>query len=311
MLKTVVKKAINYAGLEIVRSNSADFRWSHTVEDYNPITPKPRWRKGHVPHANLCEILDRNRVEYEVFLDVMLKNANLLQDIAYDPENEHSDLPFWNNQLFSALDAGALVTVIAWKRPAHYIEIGSGQSTRFARYAINTLKLGTKITSIDPVPRHNIDQICDRIIRSPLETCDLAIFGDLKAGDILFVDGSHRAFSNSDVTVCFFEIMPRLKSGVIVHFHDIFIPDDYPAVWNHRLYNEQYILAAMLMCEKPPFRVIAPIALIGQDEALSALAKRAFISQIGGRDIPFIYPNESNTPGVSFWLEMEALGRHE
>jgi hypothetical protein len=213
--------------------------------------------------------------------------------------------------IVSALDAGALVTFIAWKTPAHYLEIGSGQSTRFARYAINILKLGTKITSIDPVPRHNIDQICDRIIRSPLESCDLAIFEDLEAGDILFVDGSHQAFSKSDVTVFFFEIMPRLKSGVIVHLHDIFIPYDYPAVWNHRLYNEQYILAAMLMCEKPPFRVVAPIAFIGQDEALSAFAKRAFVSQNGGRDIPFIYPNESNTPGVSFWFEVEALGCHE
>jgi hypothetical protein len=108
MLKALVKKASNYAGLEIVRSNSADFRWSHTVEDYNPITPKPRWHKGHVTHANLCQILDRNRVEYEVFLDVLLNNANLLHGIAYDPENEHSDLPFWNNQLFRPLMQGLL-----------------------------------------------------------------------------------------------------------------------------------------------------------------------------------------------------------
>ena len=69
-------------GWKLSGANSADFRWSHTVEDYYPIAPKPRWRKGNVPHANLCEILDRNRVEYEVFLDVMQKNANLLQDIA-------------------------------------------------------------------------------------------------------------------------------------------------------------------------------------------------------------------------------------
>jgi hypothetical protein len=306
MLKALIKKAGNYAGLEIIRTNSVDFRWSHTVEDYYPIAPKARWQKGRVPYSHLYHILDRNRIEYQPFLDALLNNANLLHGIAYDPQHEHSDWPFWNNQMFSALDAAALVNFIAWKRPAHYLEIGSGHSTRFARYAINTLQLVTKITSIDPVPRQGIDQICDRTIRSPLESCDLAIFDELAAGDLLFVDGSHRAFSNSDVTVFFFEIMPTLKPGVIVHLHDIFIPDDYPAVWNHRLYNEQYILAAMLMCEKPPFRVVAPIAFIGRDAALSACAKRAFVSQIGGRNIPFVYPNESNTPGVSFWLEVEA-----
>jgi methyltransferase family protein len=157
------------------------------------------------------------------------------------------------------------------------------------------------MTSIDPAPRQEIDRICDRIIRSPLESCDLGVFDELAPGDTLFFDGSHRAFSNSDVVVFFFEVLPRLRSGVIVHIHDIFIPDDYPAVWNQRLYNEQYILAAMLMCEKPPFRVVAPVAFICQDEALSASAKRAFISPTGGRDIPFMQTS-------SFWLEVEALG---
>jgi hypothetical protein len=307
MLKKLIKQAARYTGLEIVRADPHDFRWSHTVEDYYPITPKARWQKGKAPHNQLYRVLDRNREEYQIFLDVLQSNASLIHGIAYDRENDDSDLPFWNNQWFSALDAAALVNFIAWKRPAHYMEIGSGHSTRFVKYTINALKLVTKMTSIDPVPRQDIDRICDRIIRSPLESCDLGIFDELAAGDILFFDGSHRAFSNSDVAVFFFEVMPRLKPGVIVHLHDIFIPDDYPAAWNHRLYNEQYILAAMLMCEKPPFRVIAPIAFIGQDDALSVRAKRAFVSPTGGRDMPFLYLNESRSPGVSFWLEVEKL----
>lgn len=300
VLRNVIKHAASYAGFDIFRANSDDFRWSHTVEDYNPIAPKPRWHKGEAPHTQLHRRLDRNRVEYQAFLNMLQNNASLIHGIAYDRDNNDTDLPFWNNVFFSSLDAASLVTFIAWKRPAHYLEIGSGHSTRFAKYAINTLKLRTKITSIDPAPQQDIDRICDRIIRRPLESCDLGVFDELAAGDILFFDGSHRAFSNSDVVIFFFEVMPRLEPGVIVHIHDIFIPDDYPAAWKHRLYNEQYILAAMLICEKPPFRVVAPIAFIWQDEALSASAKRAFKSPTEGRDIPFVQ-------GGSFWIEVEAL----
>jgi Methyltransferase domain len=308
MLKKLIKNAGRYAGLEIIRLAPKNFRWSHTVEDYSPIAPKVRWHRGQEPYNRLCSTLNRNRAEYQTFLGTLCDNAKLLQGIAYDPEDEPSNAPFWNNQFFSGLDAAALVNFIAWKRPGRYLEIGSGHSTRFARYAVNTLKLGTKITSIDPMPRQEVDQICDTIIRTPLELCDLALFDELKPRDILFLDGSHRAFSNSDVTVFFFEIMPNLKPGVIVHLHDIFIPNDYPAVWNHRLYNEQYILAAMLMCETLPFHIIAPIAFISQDDALSADAKRALRSQTGGHDIPFFYLDESNVAGVSFWLEIKTLG---
>jgi hypothetical protein len=286
--------------VELIRANPREFRWSHTVEDYYPVMPRVRWRSGAAPHTQLHQILDKNRAGYEAFLDLLLDNAGLIHGISHEQKDTHSNLPFWNNVWFSALDAASLVNVIAWKRPSRYVEIGSGHSTRFARYTIDTLRLETRITSVDPEPRENIDRICHQIIRSPLESCDLNIFDELAAGDILFFDGSHRAFSNSDVVVFFFEVMPRLKPGVVVHIHDIFVPDDYPADWKLRLYNEQYILAAMLMCEKPPFRVIAPIAFIGHDGALSERAKRVFVSSTGGRDIPF-------RQGGSFWFEMEGF----
>jgi len=298
MFGKLIKRAGRYAGVEIIRSDPGDFRWSHTVEEYYPVTPKVRWQKGKSPHTQLCEKLEKNRVAYGAFLDLLMTNASLIHGIPYDRKTDDPNFPFWNNPWFTALDAAALVNVMVWKRPLRYCEIGSGHSTCFAKYTINALGLDTKITSIDPAPRQSIDRICDRVIRSPLESCDLSIFDELSSGDVVFFDGSHRAFANSDVVVFFFEVMPRLKSGVLVHIHDIFVPDDYPADWKRRLYNEQYILAAMLMCEHQAFRVIAPIAFICQDEVLCAQAKRAFVSPNGGRDIPF-------RPGGSFWLEIE------
>jgi Methyltransferase domain len=144
------------------------------------------------------------------------------------------------------------------KEPAIYLEIGSGNSTKFARLAIRSAQLETQIVSIDPFPRTEIDDLCDRLIRNQLEDCDQSIFDQIKSGDIVFFDGSHRVFTNSDVTVFFLEILPRLPKGTIVHVHDIFLPADYPAHGNARKYSEQYILAAMMLGRVPPFKVLLP-----------------------------------------------------
>ena len=120
-----------------------------------------------------------------------------------------------------------------------------------------------------------------------LEDCDLSLFDQLKAGDILFFDGSHRSFTNSDVTVFFLELMPRLKPGVIVHIHDIFLPSDYPPEWERKMYSEQYILAAMLLCPTQPFKVLLPNFYIECDAELRG-------------QVPPLAP----VTGASFWIEM-------
>lgn len=304
MLKHIVRSAGRRAGIDIFRASREPFRWSHTVHDYYPVVPTARWQPGSLPHGRLRAALARESAAYDRFLDALEASAGLLHAVPHEASVAEPITPHWNNTWFTALDAAALVTMLAWKRPARYLEIGSGTSTCFARHAVDALKLPTTLTSIDPMPRRHIDTICDWVVRRPLESCDLKIFDELKAGDIVFFDGSHRAFTNSDVTVFFFEVMPRLAPGVIVHIHDIFIPDDYPTAWNHRLYNEQYLLAAMLMCGSPPFRVVLPVMYLCQDPAMSARVKRVFAARGPGPEIPFLYPNDSGTPGASFWFEM-------
>ena len=78
-------------------------------------------------------------------------------------------------------------------------------------------------------------------MRQPLEAVDASEFGALTAGDVVFFDGSHRVFQNSDVTVFFLEILPALPPGVLVQIHDIFWPVDYPPAWADRYYSEQYM----------------------------------------------------------------------
>lgn len=304
MLKDVVRSAGRRAGVDIFRASREVFRWSHTVHDYYPVVPSARWSPGRAPHGQLKAVLARSHAAYDSFLTELEARADLLHSVPHDAPVTGGATPHWNNTWFTALDGAALMTMLAWKRPSRFFEIGSGCSTCFARHAIDTLNLPTRITSIDPMPRREIDALCDWTVRSPLESCDLKIFEELKAGDILFFDGSHRSFANSDVTVFFFEVMPRLAPGVIVQIHDIFIPDDYPSAWNCRLYNEQYLLAAMLLCGAPPFRVTVPVMYICQDPAMSARVETVFAARGTGPDIPFLYANDSRTPGASFWFEM-------
>lgn len=127
------------------------------------------------------------------------------------------------------------------------MEIGSGYSTLFAGRAIQTRRLGTRIESIDPFPRADVNSACDVVHRKGLADIDMSVFDRLRAGDILFVDCSHTAFMSSDSVIAFFEVIVGLPAGVLVGIHDVFLPWDYPPDWSLRWYGEQYLVAAFLL----------------------------------------------------------------
>lgn len=154
--------------------------------------------------------------------------------------------PYWANHWFEGLDAASLYYFLVANNPSIYMEVGSGNSTKFARKAINDHGLKTKIISIDPQPRADIDKLCDKMIRQKCEDVDSSVFTNLSPSDILFIDNSHRSFQGSDVTVFFTEILPSLPKEMLFGIHDIFLPFDYPAGWLDRFYNEQYLLMAYL-----------------------------------------------------------------
>lgn len=105
---------------------------------------------------------------------------------------------------------------------------------------------------IEPYPRQflidGVDGISQLVVQK-VEDVDLAFFDRLNEGDILFIDSSHVSKVGSDVNFLFFEVIPRLKKGVMVHIHDIFLPDEYHKEWvidQGRNWNEQYLLRAFL-----------------------------------------------------------------
>ena len=261
-----------------------------------PIKPTSRYGYGKPPNYALYKILEKNRVVYKNTLESFLGfyhyflNIPLISNDSMEPE--------WNNDYLPGLDAMALYSFLALKKPKKYFEVGSGNSSKFAKRAIKDFHLQTQITSFDPNPRAEIDSLCDRVIRKPLEETNLSIFDELQSGDILFIDGSHYCFMNTDVTVVFLEILPRLKSGVLVQLHDIFLPYDYPPEWTNRFYSEQYLLAAYLLAEGDKLNIVLPNAFISSDQELSGIL-----------DSIWNNPNiqgVSSTKGGSFWFEIKS-----
>jgi hypothetical protein len=155
--------------------------------------------------------------------------------------------PLADNGYFSGGDAFAAYALIQHLRPRRIIEIGGGHSTLILREAARDAGLDLHITCIDPTPRTEIDGIADAIMRCSVLRANIDICGQLGADDILFIDGSHYAFNGTDVPFLYLEVLPRLSTGVVVHAHDIMLPYEYSPLFTERCYNEQYVLAALLL----------------------------------------------------------------
>ena len=174
---------------------------------------------------------------------------------------------FLGNGIFSYSDGIFLYMLMRHFRPKSIIEVGSGHSSavmidtneRFLNNSVN-------LTFIEPYPERlysllkDSDKSRNRIYELPIQQVPLNTFEELQAGDFLFVDSSHVSKTGSDVNFIFFEVLPRLKSGVFIHFHDVFTPMEYPKSWVMKKdvwfgFNEIYILRAFLMYN-PDFEII-------------------------------------------------------
>ncbi len=147
--------------------------------------------------------------------------------------------------MFPALDGISTYVAVRKFRPQKIIEIGSGNSTYFLAAGVRDNGSG-HITCIDPQPRQDIIELDVEFKSRLLNNSDTGLAGSLDPGDILFIDSSHIMFPGMDVDIQMNRLFPRLKSGVIVHIHDIFLPDDYPPSWRQRHYSEQNALVGWL-----------------------------------------------------------------
>jgi glycosyltransferase involved in cell wall biosynthesis len=151
-------------------------------------------------------------------------------------------------------DAEALYCMVRHFKPRTIVEVGCGQSTVVAHFAIADAKAQDSQYScrqicFEPYENPWLEDLGVEVKRELIEKSDLSLFRSLCPGDIVFIDSSHALRPMGDVEFEFLHILPNLPKGVIVQVHDIFSPRDYPAQWlnvERRFWNEQYLLEAFL-----------------------------------------------------------------
>lgn len=173
----------------------------------------------------------------------------------FRPEKKEGLRYYFENEFYPYADAIILYCMLREIKPKRIIEVGSGFSSGLM-LDTNHLFFNDAIlcTFIEPFPKRLLslltaeDKSRIRIQQTNLQEVDLSLFDELTEGDMLVVDSSHVVKTASDVNHIFFEVLPRLRDGVYVHFHDVMYPFEYPREWvyNGWAWNEAYVLRAFL-----------------------------------------------------------------
>lgn len=197
----------------------------------------------------------------------LLKKFDYNGELVGFPVERRNDLEFfYGNDMFGSGDAEYLYNMIRFFKPQRLIEIGSGQSTLLAAGAVRANQeddegYECRHICIEPYEAPWLDKLGVEILRERVESVDQDLFRQLEENDILFIDSSHMIRPQGDVLHEYLEILPILKSGVLVHVHDIFTPKDYLDDWISKqvlFWNEQYLLEAFLSFNKE-FKVIGAL----------------------------------------------------
>ncbi|MHA6204690.1 class I SAM-dependent methyltransferase [Dyella soli] len=156
-----------------------------------------------------------------------------------------------NNGQFGEMDARMLTGMLRHYAPRRVVEVGSGFSTIVMNDVVASHFRGAmSVTAIEPFPRPFLATLPHvQLVQSKVQDVGMATFEQLESGDVLFIDSSHVSKTGSDVNHLFFHVLPRLRPGVLIHIHDIWLPLEYPEQWvltEARSWNEQYVLRALL-----------------------------------------------------------------
>lgn len=255
-------------------------------DDYKNIHPFNHYES---PYPDIREIHEKEDRIFDPEKEVLDINFNVSRQLELLELMNSIDEPKWknspkagyryyyDNSWFGKGDADVLYYMIRILKPKKIIEVGSGFSTAVMLDTNNAyFQNSIEINSIEP----NADRLKSllkkddnlKIKECNLQDIPLEFFSQLQENDILFIDSSHVSKIDSDVNYYLFEILPRLKKGVYIHFHDIFYPFIYPKHWIYegRAYNELYLLRAFLMNnDKYPIQFFGKMLMQKHSEKLS------------------------------------------
>lgn len=215
------------------------------------------------------------------------------------PENHRTDRVeyCWNNPFWNSSDALVQYGLIRGLKPRRIVEVGCGFSSLLMLRALKLNPVPCQVTQVEPYPNPVVFKRFPgdwKHHRCPLQYAPLDIFQSLQPGDMCFYDGSHCSKAASDVNWFFFEVLPRLGPGVVIHLHDIFLPDDYPDLWifeRGQTWNEQYILQAFLM----------------HNERYEILMANRFLWKMDAKRLEDLYRGVQPPWGCSFWMRKKPL----
>jgi predicted O-methyltransferase YrrM len=222
----------------------------------------------------------------------LAEQLSLLESFHYNdelrgiPDSPSDDLSFhFNNGSFESGDAEYWYNLIRSRKPRRIFEIGSGNSTRMARRAIQKNQeevpdYSCKHVCIEPYEMPWLEKIGVSVIRQRVQDLGKSVFSELEKGDVLFIDSSHVIRPQGDVLFEYLQLLPSLNPGVIVHVHDIFTPRDYLKAWivdEVKLWNEQYLLEAFLSCNKD-WKILGALNYLHHDHHDRLRAKSPYLT---------------------------------
>jgi methyltransferase family protein len=197
-----------------------------------------------------------------------------------------------HNGWYPTPDAEIYASMIYDFRPDQIVEVGSGFSTLIARATLEFAQLKCPLTVVDPAPRTNVERAADKVIYERVEDSKLEKFA-LTEKSLLFIDSSHITRPRGDVPYLYCEVLPQLPAGTVVHFHDIFIPYDYPTCYDHLCWTEQYVLHALL-AQSPRYRTLLSTQYLSRHHVADMQA--TFGPQVGADNLFY---------GASYWIQIQ------
>lgn len=207
-----------------------------------------------------------------------------MKPIELNIEGFPEDFDFYNDQ-YPPLDA-----LTYWhflKGAQKVIEVGCGYSTYLAQQS------GVNLFAIDPEPRIKYPNVT--YLQQMVQAVPLSVFMTLEKNDILFVDSSHIYDIGSDVEFLIRKVLPVLRKGVIVHFHDYFGEYGYPNSWKEdsqmQLWNENKYLLSLTKKHK----VLADNFIISLNHNTYLKNKYSFVPDN-------ITKNLGAVKGASLWI---------